>query len=213
IDRERRDFFDTRVTGRPEIWQTIRAALEILWSGGDLGDDDGGIATAEQMFEAAGITVPTGNLANGVYDALGAFYSLPQWIVSDPVNLQDSPNDGDSSLDAGDGTDKTAGEDVAQVDEEELMKRREEKGKGVINPEDLVKVKARLSEGNGTDIIVSVGRNDTVRLLCRKIFEESGLAAPKRIKIAYLGKILKENQSLVAQGWSEDHVVNALVFG
>lgn len=39
------------------------------------------------------------------------------------------------------------------------------------------------------------------------------LAAPKRIKIAYLGKILKENQSLVAQGWSEDHVVNALVFG
>lgn len=163
------------MTGRPEIWQTIRAALEILWSGGDLGDDDGGIATAEQMFEAAGITVPTGNLANGVYDALGAFYSLPQWIVSDPVNLQDSPNDGDSSLDAGDGTDKTAGEDVAQVDEEELMKRREEKGKGVINPEDLVKVKARLSEGNGTDIIVSVGRNDTVRLLCRKIFEESGV--------------------------------------
>lgn len=31
LDRERAEFFDTRVTGRQEIWQTIHAALEILW--------------------------------------------------------------------------------------------------------------------------------------------------------------------------------------
>jgi len=28
-----------------------------------------------------------------------------------------------------------------------------------------------------------------------------------------MGKILKENETLVAQGWKEGHVVNALVFG
>ena len=33
-----------------------------------------------------------------------------------------------------------------------------------------------------------------------------------KIRIAYLGRILKENKSLVAQGWHEGHVVNALVF-
>ncbi|RFU36034.1 hypothetical protein B7463_g377, partial [Scytalidium lignicola] len=209
LDRERGDFFDTRVAGRPEIWQTIRVALEILWSGGDPEDDDGGVATAEQIFEAAGITVPTGDLANGVYDALGAFYSLPEWIVSDPANMQASAEDGESS----EGSDKAGNDDVEEMDEEEILKRREEKGKGVINAQDLIKVTARLSEGNGTDIIVNIGRNDSVRLLSRRILEESGVAAPKRIKIAYMGKILKDNQSLLAQGWKEDHVINALVFG
>lgn len=34
-----------------------------------------------------------------------------------------------------------------------------------------------------------------------------------KIKIAYLGKILKENETLLAQGWREGHVVNVLVFG
>lgn len=33
-----------------------------------------------------------------------------------------------------------------------------------------------------------------------------------KIKIAYMGKILKDNKSLQAQGWREGHVVNALVF-
>lgn len=30
--------------------------------------------------------------------------------------------------------------------------------------------------------------------------------------MAYMGKILKENASLEAQGWRDGHVVNALVF-
>ncbi|KAH8808313.1 ubiquitin domain-containing protein [Xylogone sp. PMI_703] len=209
LDKERRDFFDTRVTGRPEIWQTIRVALEILWTGGDIDDDDGGVATAGQIFEAAGITVPTGDLANGVYDALGAFYSLPEWIVSDPTNMQEDAEDEESSV-GGEGG-KTADDD--ELDEEEVLKRREEKGKAVISAKDLIKVKARLSEGNGADVIVNIGKNDSVRLLSRKILEEAGITGPKRIKIAYMGKILKENQSLLAQGWNEDHVVNALVFG
>lgn len=34
-----------------------------------------------------------------------------------------------------------------------------------------------------------------------------------KMKIAYLGKILKENETLLGQGWREGHVVNALVFG
>lgn len=34
-----------------------------------------------------------------------------------------------------------------------------------------------------------------------------------KVKIAYMGKILKDSETLQAQGWREGHVVNALVFG
>jgi hypothetical protein len=33
------------------------------------------------------------------------------------------------------------------------------------------------------------------------------------IRIAYLGKILNEKDTLEAQGWKEGHVINALVVG
>ena len=38
------------------------------------------------------------------------------------------------------------------------------------------------------------------------------LPPSKRIRLAYMGRILKENGSLQAQGWQKGHVVNALVF-
>ncbi len=34
----------------------------------------------------------------------------------------------------------------------------------------------------------------------------------KKIRIAYMGKMLKEGISLEDQGWQTDHIVNALVF-
>jgi hypothetical protein len=193
-----------------EIWQTLKAALEVLWAGGDSQEGDGGLGTAQLILDAVDVTVPTGDLANGVYDGLGAFYQLPDWIVADPTNLGRSSNEGAMGKD-GDG-DKGRSEE-GEVDEEELLRRREEKGKAVVNARDMVSVKARLSDGGGPDLVVSVGRADSVRLLIRRIFEESGLPSTKSIRIAYMGKILKESQSPIAQGWKEGHVVNALIFG
>jgi len=34
----------------------------------------------------------------------------------------------------------------------------------------------------------------------------------KKVRIAYMGKILKEGATLPIQGWKQGHVVNALVF-
>ena len=34
----------------------------------------------------------------------------------------------------------------------------------------------------------------------------------KKIRLAYMGKILKQGIPLQAQGWKQGHVVNALVF-
>ena len=212
LDKERQEFFETRVTGRAEIWATIKAVVDLL--------GEGEIPTAQTMLDAAAITVPTGDLKNGAYDEAGNLYQMPEHIISDPQNLiLDSPK----ALAAG--TSMAVSE---EEDEDELERRREEKGKSVIKSGDIIKVKARLSDRGGPDAVVAVGKEQPVRTLARRIQEEANvcstsqpiyiadsllqLSGKGKMKIAYMGKILRENESLPAQGWREGHVVNALVF-
>ncbi|KAK3318902.1 hypothetical protein B0H66DRAFT_533408 [Apodospora peruviana] len=240
LARERAEFFDTRVAGRQEIWQTLRAVLEVLWvadaaarsSGG--GDADGGLsssqgeseedpaialATAQSILTAADITLPTGDLAQGAYDALGNYYSLPEHIVSDPLNLAtpcEEDDVDDNNADLGDvKADLTAGEETAEEGEadpeDEAERRREEKGKAVADVRDQITIRARLSDGT-RDVNVLVGKGETVRSIARNIADEAQLPPTKKVRIAYMGKILKENTSLQVQGWKQGHVVNALVF-
>ncbi|KPM44796.1 hypothetical protein AK830_g1715 [Neonectria ditissima] len=216
---ERADFFDTRVTGRPEVWQTIHAALQVLWDPASQdAQDDGsnGLATAQMILSAAEISLPTGNLVNGVYDALGNYYQLPEWVVSDPENLAEEPDAGAKGDISIGGDDTTAEDDMTDDDDDddddgEIEGRKREKGKEVIDVRELVALRARLSE-TGRDIKLSITKSETVKSVARKIAHESNLASNKRIRIAYMGKILKENSSLAAQGWQTGHVVNALVF-
>ncbi|KAK7942462.1 uncharacterized protein PG986_011575 [Apiospora aurea] len=241
--RERADFFDTRVTGRPEVWQTIRAALDVLWEadaaarkrsnaattaatteneedgGGEphqsTVDDNTALATAQSILKAAEVTLPTGNLANGVYDALGTYYAVPEWIVCDPVNVVDDDDDEDPKDPKADDdeADLTGGEETADddVDEEEAMRRREEKGKAVADVRDLIKIRTRLSE-NSRDIILTIGTNESVRSVIRKIKEEANLSPNKGVRLSYMGRILKEASSLFDQGFQKGHVVNAFIY-
>ncbi|KAJ4133891.1 hypothetical protein NW768_005483 [Fusarium equiseti] len=211
LAKERAAFFDTRVTGRPEIWQTIHAALQVLWDPASQdAQDDGsnGLATAQMILSAAEISLPTGNLSNGVYDSLGNYYQLPEWAVSDPQNVQEDHAPGAK------GNVSTAGDDTAadeELSDDEIDGKKQEKGKELDEPKELVKLRARLSE-NGQDINVNISESETVRSIAKKIALEAGLASTKKIRIAYMGKILKDNLSLSAQNWTTGHVVNALVF-
>ncbi|POR39009.1 Ubiquitin domain-containing protein 2 [Tolypocladium paradoxum] len=212
LDTERADFFDTRVTGRSEIWQTIHAALQVLWDpAADDSNDDGlnGLGTSQSILSAAEISLPTGDLSNGVYDALGNYYQLPQWVVADPTNLAED-GEVDTKVDL-----STAGEDTVGEDDElaasDAERRREEKGKAVVDLREQITLRARLSE-TGRDIDVTVGKSDTVRSVVRSIASGSALPPTKKIRLAYMGKMLKENSSLEAQGWQTGHVVNALIF-
>ncbi|KAF4962084.1 hypothetical protein FSARC_9818 [Fusarium sarcochroum] len=211
LAKERAAFFDTRVTGRPEIWQTIHAALQVLWNPASQdAQDDGsdGLATAQMILSAAEISLPTGNLANGVYDALGNYYQLPEWAVCDPQNVQEDQDE------VAKGNISTVEEDTAadeELSDDEIEGKKQEKGKEVDDVRELVKLRARLSS-NGQDIKVSIAESETVRNVAKKIALEAGLAPTKKIRIAYMGKILKDNLSLSAQNWQTGHVVNALVF-
>ncbi|KAK4663028.1 hypothetical protein QC763_600980 [Podospora pseudopauciseta] len=230
LRQERIEFFDTRVAGRQEIWQTLHAVLEVLWASaeavrnGQVGrrsEDDGpseedpaiALATAQSILDAADITLPTGDLYNGAYDAFGNYYQLPHHIVADPTNLEWRPGWEHEDLDDTK-ADLTAGEETTEERddlEDEAERRREEKGKGVVDVKDLIAIRARLSDGS-KDVNVSVGKGDSVRSLARQIAEDANLPPSKKIRIAYMGRVLKESTPLLEQGYKQGHVVNALVF-
>ncbi|KAJ3519355.1 hypothetical protein NM208_g14157 [Fusarium decemcellulare] len=105
----------------------------------------------------------------------------------------------------------SADDDLSEDDDDEIEGRKREKGKEVIDVREQVALRARLSS-NGQDIKVSIAESETVRSVARKIAQEAGLVSTKKIRIAYMGKILKENSSLSSQNWQTGHVVNALVF-
>ena len=215
IDHERDEFFETRVTGHPDIWTALRSATEWLQRG-QRADRD----MAQGILDAAAITVPTGDLVNGAYDSLGNFYHMPEVVISDPQNI---------ILEVGDPI-----KDVPRLEgapcglddeEEEVEKRREEKGKGVFKKENMIRVRARLSDRGNMDVVIQLDKEQRVKSLVRKIKDEAAVGAQiddvyrcscwkqitKAVKIAYLGRILSEGDTLQAQGWQEGHVINVLV--
>ncbi|KAI1179381.1 hypothetical protein F4777DRAFT_473888 [Nemania sp. FL0916] len=145
-------------------------------------DDDstGGLATAQGFLRAAEVTLPTGNLSNGAYDSLGNYYALPEWIVCDPTNLAQDSGMRRESVDKDDkdskGVDDLTGDDTTEeVDEDEAIRRREEKGKAVVDVKNLVRVRARLSD-TYPDVVISIDAEESVRSLARRIAEESGVS-------------------------------------
>ncbi|PKY09022.1 ubiquitin domain protein [Aspergillus campestris IBT 28561] len=186
LDRERREFFETRVTGRSEIWAALSTAIALMWAGD--------LATAQSIVDAAGVTVPTGDLCQGCYDEQGVLYRLPQCIVSDPQNIVREPLPRRDDDDDDDDFDTDHGKlslDEASDDElisDELERRRDEKGK--TSERDLI---------------------HNVAFIARKVQQEAGIARNQRVRIAYLGRVLNEHVPLVDQGWNPAHVVNALV--
>lgn len=154
------------MTGRSEIWAALAAALTFMRENNDL-------ATAQSIIDAAGITVPTGDVCQGCYDEQGALYRLPQCIVSDPENMVQADRADDYS-DVGDDDMSKLADDDASGDElisDDLEKRRDEKGK--TSERDLISVRARLSDRGGLDLVVSVGKNRSVGFIARKIRQEA----------------------------------------
>lgn len=136
------------------------------------------LATAQSIIDAADITLPTGDLYNGAYDAFGNYYQLPHQVVADPSNLLWSPNSTEGLGDAK--TDLAAGEETEREygdDDDEVERRREEKGKAVVDIRHQITIRARLSDGS-RDVSVVVNEGDTVRRIARAIAEKAKVRPP-----------------------------------
>ena len=127
---------------------------------------EGDLQTAQQILDACHITVPTGDLVNGIYDESGNYYQMPEHMISDPENLMP-----EEKVITTEGT-----RDSEETDEDELERRREEKGKAVLKDEDNIKVKARLSDRGGPDVTVNLSKGQTVRVLIRRIQDDAGVS-------------------------------------
>lgn len=160
-------------------------------------DNDGGIATAQQILTAAEITVPSGDLADGAYDSFGAFYPLPEHIVSDPANIVQAV-----TLEAA-----GKGEESENTKEVTIVE-----GNKVARPEEKISVKARRSDGVVKDLVIKASKKDSIQFLSVKFMEAAKLQPPKRLKLAYMGRLLRPSESLETEGWEEGHVLNALIF-
>jgi hypothetical protein len=102
-------------------------------------------------------------MVNGAYDGFGAFYALPECIVSDPTNLV--------SKALGEAKQPNGASD--EVDTDRLTSG---KGKKVVNPEDMVTVKARRSDGVERDLVIRAAEEDSVRSLTQRFTEELGVS-------------------------------------
>ena len=242
LERERDAFFDTRVTGAPEVWTAVRFVAELV-RGGDL-------ATAQGVLDAAGCTCPTGELARGgVYDERGRLYEVPDWVVGDPGDLvvgEVELNGGDgcgSSLTGKENEDRENVVDNSESDSGsergtygstkstalrskrdrtsgrdvgDVDEKRDKKSLGemVLEKGDMGKIiKVRVRlSDRAGDLEIGIGSNERVRVLVAKVQEKAKLSADVKIRIVYLGRMMLEQESLSAQGWREGHIVNGLVF-
>lgn len=203
LRREREEFFETRVTGRPEVWAALKEVTKLI--------RQGDLAEAQAIMDASGITLPTGHLEQGAYDERGMLYKLPENIVSDPTTVVD--DDGETMI----------GDDVLSKKieagglalpphktEDGTTVEKVDKGKDAIE-KDAMKVRCRLSDRGGPDTIVLLGRKQPVSVLVRRLRSEATIASSARVRIVYFGKILEESQALEDQGWQQGHVVQGLV--
>jgi hypothetical protein len=156
---------------------------------------EGELVTAQGILEAAGVTTPTGNLIEGCYDEAGNLYRLPETIILDPTNVMPDemtrqPNrnsniDGETMVGLSEAKsaalDSGQMEDIekAEEDSEATERRREEKGKA--SERDAVKVKCRLSDRGGPDVVILLGRSQTVGALARRIKSETDVSCMPQV--------------------------------
>ena len=127
---------------------------------------DGDITTAQSILDAAAITVPTGDLKNGAYDEIGNLYQIPEHVISDPQNVV---------LDSQEEVKKGELSNEATDDDDEIERKREEKGKSVLKTGDTIKIRARLSDRGGPDVVIPLGKDQAVRMLVRRVHEEANV--------------------------------------
>ena len=151
------------MTGRQEIWGALKLVVGLL------GEHD--IQTAQGILDASVITVPTGDLVNGAYDEVGNYYQMPEHMISDPENLVP-----EEKIAAAEPVNHDGEDNDDDTDEEEAERRREEKGKAVLKSGESFKVKARLSDRGGPDMVITLAKDQNVRVLARRIQDEAGVS-------------------------------------
>jgi Ubiquitin-binding domain len=83
LHRQRTEFWETapQYDGLVDTWNSLRVAVEL--------SHQNDMATAQAVLDSAGITIPTGDLGQGCYDELGHRFVVPEFVLSEPLNISE----------------------------------------------------------------------------------------------------------------------------
>lgn len=164
LNKARVEYFETRVTGRAEMWGVIQTVCGLV--------ETGSCKDALAILEAAGGTCPTGILwgsQGGCYDDRGERYVVPAWCVGTPASILEEST-GDISLVGTSFQDSKAERTSEDLDGGYI---RDTKGKGRIIAEEgaikgkEIKVKVRFSH-TARDEVLTTGDQDLLELLAQR---------------------------------------------
>jgi hypothetical protein len=165
VHAARAEFFDTRVSGRPEMWAAVRLVCELVGRG-ELGD-------AQAVLDAAGGTCPSGMLwgrRGGCYDERGERYVVPVWCVGWPFGVpreDGEGQEGDSEMEER-GAKWKEGKGKERAVDDAAIKGRE------------IRVRARLSH-TARDVMVRSGEEDSVSMLVQRLRGSGEVSVVDRI--------------------------------
>jgi hypothetical protein len=186
----RNEFFETRVTGRAEVWAAIKLVCEMV--------EQGELNSAQAVLDASGCTCPSGEIwgrKGGVFDERGERYVVSDWVVGRPAGLAAEDDEGQPHYEeeTGELASVVEGEDDVEKeddddDEEEgvgegaarggIVSMLKRKGKARVLNEEIrlhgreMKVKARLSH-NARDIMVKIGVDDSIDTFIKIVRREA----------------------------------------
>jgi hypothetical protein len=171
LQRERYEFFETRVTGHREIWNGLKNVIDCL--------REGDLADAQGILDAMSVTLPTGKLEDGAYDENGNLYKLPQAVISDPSDVIEDIAEADTKTVTGDADTlasklEPSGETTLSESKQISKEEKSRAAKGKIAVRDAVKIRCRLSDRGSpeSDLTVLLGRSEKVGFLTARIEEE-----------------------------------------
>jgi hypothetical protein len=176
LQRERFEFFESRVTGRREIWEALKQVIELL--------REGEVENAQAILDASGVTLPTGRLVDGAYDEIGNLYKIPEAVISDPSEVIEDVPDVDSQTVSGTGDGdiidakleaaEQNGGDATTEAKNSVIDEKSRAAKGKTPLRDAIKVRCRLSDRGSPDcdLTVFVDRKEPVSVLTERIRAE-----------------------------------------
>lgn len=153
LEKERNAWWETRVTGDPQVWGLYREITD-RWRRGET-------RKAQGLLDVVGCTCPSGKLWHGIYDATGVHYTTENalWVLFEPPE-------------------ELAPEDVT-TDEELSGQAGPSKAspKGKARAGEPVKVRCRLSNSN-QDVVVQVSKGESVGILRERLGQQTNVCRP-----------------------------------
>jgi len=196
LQKRRDEFWDTRVEGRPEMWQAIRVSSEA---------ED--VMTSKTILESAGLTALDIDKPDCCfcYDERGFRYEIPMYVLQLPRNLisadlqitdvqtKEQPShsnvNNNGTNNANNGNNNSGNNDSNNSPSHPNPEQKSQQD----DEEQVIRVKLRLSTGG--DIEISTKVKETV-LSIKKFLNENKKIPIEDQKVLYQGRLLSDHLTL-----------------